>query len=219
MGERRYRLLLAFTHPVQYTSPVLRETARHSNLDIMAAYCSLQGAEVTWDVPILDGYPWVQVPNRSPRPSLNRFFGLINPGLWTMIRKGDYDVVVAYTGYANASFWILAAASKVYRVPLIFGTDATSLRPRDGRNWKIVVKKFLLPAIFRLADFENGGVAIDDVGIDHRPKPRNSKIARFPDALCRRQPLVARTRCRSGPARRPTEMGHPRRRHCDLVLR
>jgi glycosyltransferase involved in cell wall biosynthesis len=150
----------------------------------MAAYCSLQGAEpgidpgfgveVTWDVPLLDGYPWVQVPNRSPRPSLNRFFGLINPGLWTMIRKGDYDVVVAYTGYANASFWILAAASKVYRVPLIFGTDATSLRPRDGRNWKIAVKKFLLPAIFRLADAviipsEAGREFVQSLGI---PKSR-----------------------------------------------
>jgi glycosyltransferase involved in cell wall biosynthesis len=162
MGESRYRLLLAFTHPVQYTSPVLREAVKHPKLDIMAAYCSLQGAdpgidpgfgvEVAWDVPLLDGYPWVQVPNRSPRPGLNGFFGLINPGLWTMVRQGGYDAVVAYTGYANASFWILAAASKIYRVPLLFGTDATSLKPRDGKRWKLAVKRFLLPAIFRLAN-------------------------------------------------------------------
>src|SRR5262249_40052424 len=148
--------------PVQYTSPVLRETVKHPKLDIMAAYCSLQGAEpgidpgfgveVAWDVPLLDGYPWVQVPNWSPRPGLNGFFGLINPGLWTMVRQGGYNAVVAYTGYTNASFWILAAASKIYRVPLLFGTDATSLKPRDGKRWKLVVKKFLLPAIFRLAD-------------------------------------------------------------------
>lgn len=162
MAERRYRLLLAFTHPVQYTSPVLRETVKHPKLDIMAAYCSLQGVEpghdpgfgveVAWDVPLLDGYPWVQVPNWSPFPGLHRFLGLINPSLWTLVRRGGYDAIVAYTGYAYASFWILVAASKIYRVPLIFGTDATGLRPRDGHRWKIGVKRLLLPAIFRLAD-------------------------------------------------------------------
>src|SRR5271156_4312458 len=132
MTDHRYRLLLAFTHPVQYTSPVLRETARHPKLDIMAAYCSMQGVEpghdpgfgveVAWDVPLLDGYPWVHVPNWAPFPGLQRFLGLINPGLWTLVRRGGYDAIVAYTGYVNASFWILLAASKIYRVPIIFGT-------------------------------------------------------------------------------------------------
>jgi glycosyltransferase involved in cell wall biosynthesis len=160
--DRRYRLLLAFTHPVQYTSPVIREFARHPNLDINVAYCSLQGAEpgvdpgfgveVAWDVPLLDGYPWANVRNWSPFPGLNRFFGLINPGLWAMIRRGNYDAVVGYTGYANASFWILLTASKIHRVPILFGTDATSLKPRDGKRWKMAIKKHLLPAIFRLAD-------------------------------------------------------------------
>lgn len=182
--DRRYRLLLAFTHPVQYTSPILREKAKHPKLDILAVYCSLQGAEsgldtgfgvnVAWDVPLLDQYPWVQVPNRSPWPGLNHFFGLINPGLWAMVKKGGYDAVVAYTGYANASFWILAAASKMYGVPLIFGTDATSLKPRDGKRWKPLVKKLLLPLIFRLADAviipsEAGGKFIHGLGI---PKSR-----------------------------------------------
>jgi glycosyltransferase involved in cell wall biosynthesis len=162
MHERRYRLLMAFTHPVQYTSPVLRETAKHPKLDIMAAYCSMQGAEsghdpgfgmdVAWDVPLLDGYSWVHVPNVAPSPGLHGFWGLINPGLWRMVRSGGYDAIVAYTGYVNASFWILVAASKVYRIPIIFGTDATTIKPRDGRRWKIVVKRILLPTIFRLAD-------------------------------------------------------------------
>lgn len=162
MVDHRYRLLMAFTHPVQYTSPVLRETARHPELDIMAAYCSMQGAEsghdpgfgvnVAWDVPLLDGYPWVHIRNWSPFPRLDGFLGLINLGLWRLIQSGDYDAIVAYTGYVNASFWILVAASKLYRVPLIFGTDATTLKPRDGKRWKIAVKRLLLPAVFRLAD-------------------------------------------------------------------
>src|SRR5205814_7225821 len=59
-----------------------------SDLEILVAYCSLQGAEpgfdpefgveIQWDVPLLDGYKWVHVPNRSLRPRLAHFWGLWN---------------------------------------------------------------------------------------------------------------------------------------------
>src|SRR5947209_7124601 len=98
---RKYRLLLVSPHPVQYAAPVFRRMAHHSNLDIRVAYCSLQGAEpgldtgfgveVAWDVPLLEGYPWVFVANRSPWPGLGRSFGLFNPGLWNLVREREYD--------------------------------------------------------------------------------------------------------------------------------
>src|SRR5579862_9657928 len=98
--------------------------AQHPQLEIQVAYCSLQGAEsgidpdfgieVKWDVPLLEGYPWVQIPNRSPCPGLQRFFGLVNPGLWRLVSRGGFDVVVAYTGYAYFSFWIALAAAKLH---------------------------------------------------------------------------------------------------------
>jgi len=157
----RYHVLLVCTHPVQYASPVFRQMAQHPRLDINVAYCSLQGAkagvdpefgiEVKWDVPLLEGYPWVQAPNRSPRPGLGRLFGLFNPGLWKLVGDGGYDAVVLYTGYACVSFWIVLAAAKLHRVPILFGTDATSIDPRFRSRWRIWVKKLILPAIFRMA--------------------------------------------------------------------
>ena len=75
MPERRYRILVVPTHPVQYASANFREMARHPRLDVQLAYCSLSGAEpahdpefgtvVQWDIPLLDGYPWIEVPNRG----------------------------------------------------------------------------------------------------------------------------------------------------------
>ncbi len=47
------------------------------------------GVEVKWDTFVLDGYPWVHLPNRSPVPGIGRFFGLFNPGVWRLIRKVD----------------------------------------------------------------------------------------------------------------------------------
>ena len=159
---RRYRVLFIATHPVQYSAPSFREMAKHPRLDIQVAYCSLRGAEpgvdkdfgveVKWDVPLLDGYPWTQLPNRARRPSLDRFFGLVNTGLWRMIRKGHYDAVVIYTGYRFATYWIALAAAKFSGTPIFFGTDASTLAPRSGNNWKANVKKWLWPIYFRMAD-------------------------------------------------------------------
>src|SRR6266481_1057680 len=48
--------------------------------------------------------------------------------------------------------WVALAAVKLSHAAFIFGTDAVSLTPRDGRAWKSNVKKFLWPRLFRFAD-------------------------------------------------------------------
>jgi len=150
------------SHPVQYMAQLFRGMAQHPKLDIMVAYCSLQGAdrgvdpefgiELAWDVPLLDGYPWVLIQNRSLRPGLGRFWGLLNPGLWKLVRTGEFDAVVIFTGYLYATFWIGAAAAKLHRKALLFGSDAHELRSRGQQVWKARFKKWFWPRLFRLAD-------------------------------------------------------------------
>ena len=150
MDDERYRTLVVLTHPIQYSTPTLREMANHPKIDPLVAYCSMQtvkptldpdfGVEVAWDIPLLGGYRWVQVPNQSPRAGLGRFFGLFNFGLWRMIRSGTFDAVVILTGYRYASFWIVLAAAKSIGIPVLFGTDAHQLNSRDGNSWKVILK-------------------------------------------------------------------------------
>jgi glycosyltransferase involved in cell wall biosynthesis len=160
--------------------------AQHPKLDILVAYCSLQGTqpgidpgfgvEVVWDIPLLDGYPWVQIPNLSPQPSLGRFFGLINLQLWNLVRTGKFDAVAVYTGYVYASFWIAVAAAKTYGKALLFAVDAHEVTPRDRQSWKGRLKKWLLPHIFARADINlvgsSGGIKLmNSLGIaEHRVK-------------------------------------------------
>jgi glycosyltransferase involved in cell wall biosynthesis len=184
MDESKYRVLLIASHPVQYAAPLFRLMAQHPKLDILVAYCSLQGAqpgidpefgvEVTWDIPLLDDYPWIGLSNQSPKPVLGKFWGLVNLELWELIRRENFDAVVVYTGYAYASFWIAAAAAKLKRTSFLFGTDAHTLSPRDRQFWKTPLKKWLLPNIFNLADIvivpSSGGVRLmHSLGIpEHR---------------------------------------------------
>jgi len=160
MPDRRYRVLAVASHPVQYMAPIFRRMAAHPGFDLHVAYCSLRGAEaghdpefaatVQWDVPLLEGYSWSHVPNRGSGDE--SFFGLRNPGLSKLIREGNYDAVLCFVGYVRATFWIACRAAKSSKTAFLFGTDTTTLAPRDGRMWKSTVKKILWPRLFRLAD-------------------------------------------------------------------
>lgn len=162
MSERPLRMLLVATHPVQYAAPVFKLLAEDPRVQIQVAYCSMLGTEaevdldfgvpVKWDIPLLEGYPWTLLPNRSGKAKLGSFFGLFNPGAWRLISRGRFDAVVLYTGYVYSTFWVTVAAAKWHRACILFGTDAYDLSPRDKLTWKTRVKKWAWPRLFRLAD-------------------------------------------------------------------
>jgi len=170
-GERS-RILYLSSHVVQYSSPLFRRMAQDPRLEILIAYCTLQGAtpsidpefgvEVGWDIPVLDGFPWVEMPNRSPVPGLGRFFGLLNPGVWKVIREGRFDAVIL-TGYFYCTAWIALAAAKWTGTPILLVTDSHGLKSwRAQSPRKMRFKKWLVRRIFSLADailsLSSGGV-------------------------------------------------------------
>ena len=160
MPDRRYRVLAIASHPVQYMAPIFRRMAAHSAVELHVAYCSLRGAEashdaefdasIQWDVPLLYGYNWTHLPYRGQ--GTESFFGFCNPGVWKLIRAKKFDAVLCFTGYRCATFWMALLAAKLSKTAFLFGTDTTTLAPRDGRAWKTLLKKMLWPRLFRLAD-------------------------------------------------------------------
>lgn len=151
VNDRR-RVLFVATHPVQYAAPIFRRMAADPRLEIQAAYLSLAGATPThdagfgttvqWDVPLLDGYPWVEL-QRPHAASLRR---LLDSARW--------DAIVLHTGYRYRVFWSAVRQARKRRIPVLFGTDATSYATQaDGSGtYKSILKRLVLPSIFRLAD-------------------------------------------------------------------
>ncbi len=162
MDEKKARVLLLCSHPTQYSSPMWRRFSKDPNLEVLVAYCGLQGAqphvdpgfgvEVSWDLPLLDDYPWVEIKNISPTAARNGFFSLINPGIWKLIRTKNFDAIAIFTGYMCVTFWIALAAAKLSGTAVMYGTDATALYPLDGRGWKVPVKRRFWPHLFRMAN-------------------------------------------------------------------
>ena len=174
MGGRPLRVLFVASHPVQYATPIFRLLAKDPRVEIKVAYCSMQGAEpeldphfgveVKWDIALMEGYPWIRLPNRFGKPKVGSFLGLCNTAIWKLIRRGAFDAVVLYTGYVYATFWMAVAAAKVSGTVVLFGTDAHSLAARTGERWRTWVKRWLWPRLFRLADVvlvvSTGGVTL-----------------------------------------------------------
>jgi len=161
VAEKRKRLLIVAPHVVQYSDPLFREMSRQPQLELFVFYCSMQGVEarldpgfgvsVSWDTPLLEGYSWSNLPNRSWRPGSDHFFGLLNPGLWRLIREGRFDAVMI-CGYYFASAWIAVVAAKWCGVPIIFVSDSHSLQSwRVQSAWKLRLKEAVLRWIFSLS--------------------------------------------------------------------
>jgi glycosyltransferase involved in cell wall biosynthesis len=109
------------------------------------------GVKVKWDVPLIDGYKWVLTRNWSVRPAPMQMLGLINPGLWRLIRRGRFDVVIV-SGYRGISYLIAAAAAKVSGSSVVLAIDTHTLESLTPSSWKRKVKAFMLPRIMRWFD-------------------------------------------------------------------
>src|ERR1700730_17897285 len=156
------RVLQVSSHPVQYHPPIYRRYAADPRLSLTVAYCSLKGAtlsydrdfgvEVAWDVPLLlEGYPWIATRNWSSQTAADRLLGLVNPGLWRVVRQGRFDVIIV-PGYRALSYWIAALAGRLSGSAVVLASDATSLSSAKADSWKANVKALLLPWLVRAFD-------------------------------------------------------------------
>jgi Glycosyltransferase len=155
MRKAKPTALLVSSQPIQNAAS-LQVMARDTRLDVLTAYCSLPDAKLwrdpehltkeAFDLPMLDGYSWVRVPNYSPWPRLGKFYGLINPGIIKLVAKSDCCIIY---GHAYISFWLAIATAKLLGKSLLLGTDATSLQSHyGGSNWKSSLKKKVFPFLY-----------------------------------------------------------------------
>jgi glycosyltransferase involved in cell wall biosynthesis len=140
---------------------------------------------------LLEGFSWIHVLNKSLRPGLGRFFGLWNPGLWSLIRNGGFDAIVIYTGYMYASFWLSVLAAKSKRVAVLISSDSTTTQPRDGSGWKRRIKPFILGRVYEAIDvLMAGSPAVEELAL--RLGMSKERIVVIPSGM-NKEEWIART--------------------------
>lgn len=142
-NARRRRLAIVVSHPIQYFSPWFRHIAGSGAVDLKVFYLwdfgvaqrfdRQFGQVVLWDIPLLDGYEHVFVPNQSRDPGTHRFGGLDNPGLESALAGWRPDAVLLF-GYLFKSHLRLLFSWRLRKLPLLMRGDSHELfRPRGVR--------------------------------------------------------------------------------------
>ena len=145
--NRRIRLTVVMTHPVQYSSPWFRYIAREApELDLTVLYAIEPNAEqqavefaraFTWDGSLRDGYRNLVLRTTREEDSIasERFFGLDVPGLGNAIRATEPDVALV-SGWHSAFLVRAIWACRRAGIPLVYRGDSYLAHRHKGlRSW------------------------------------------------------------------------------------
>jgi glycosyltransferase involved in cell wall biosynthesis len=135
----KIKLAIVATHPVQYSAPVFRELNNSARVQPRVFYTWSQtaagefydhefGTQVSWDVPLLEGYDYCFVVNTAADPGPHHFRGIRNPGLCREIAAWGANAILVY-GWNNISHLDAMRYFKG-RMPVFFRGDSTLLDAR-----------------------------------------------------------------------------------------
>ncbi len=130
-AERRCRLAVLASHPIQYFTPIYKRLAERPDISLDVLFCSDYGVrprfdkqfgqKVRWDTDQLSGYRSRFLTNVSPITDTFNPFHAINPGAFTGLLR-SYDAVWV-NGYTYPSNWLAAAAAHLRSTPLLFRSE------------------------------------------------------------------------------------------------
>jgi len=131
---RPFRVAYLVSHPIQYQVPLLQRLAAHPEIALQVYYMDDVGARryldsefgvsVQWDLPLLDGYVWRLLRNRSPLPEADHFLRFVHPEIIGMLRRERYDALIVH-GYAHATEWLAFLGAWVSRTMPSFSMAMT----------------------------------------------------------------------------------------------
>ena len=136
MSSNRKRIAIFSTHPIQYHSPLYRELATRSDLDLTVYYSHRAtaqdqasagfGVSFEWDIPLLEGYRHEFLENVSSSPNLSTYAGCDTPEVAELVRRERFDAVLVHGWYAKSYRQTMQACWQT-KTPLFIRGDSTLL--------------------------------------------------------------------------------------------
>ncbi|WP_118829968.1 glycosyltransferase family 4 protein [Salinibacter ruber] len=152
------KLAILNTHPIQYYSPYYRRLAQQPELKLRVFYGWGRATEetydlgfeedVSWDIPLLDGYEHTFLENTASDPGTHHFWGIVTPDLVPTIEEWRPDALLVF-GW-NFRAHLRALRHFHGRIPVLFRGDSTLIDESAGpRRW---VRRGFLRWVYRHVD-------------------------------------------------------------------
>jgi glycosyltransferase involved in cell wall biosynthesis len=150
------RLAVVLSHPTQYYSPWFRQLTMQPWCDLKVFYLWDFGvteqedrtfkSAFAWDIPLLDGYAFEFIPNRSKSPGTHWSGGLDNPTLVSHIKAWQPAAILMF-GYTYRTHLRLIFAPSLARVPLLFRGDSHDIARAGG--WRSACMRMVRRLLFK----------------------------------------------------------------------
>jgi glycosyltransferase involved in cell wall biosynthesis len=156
LPRQRLRLAVVVSHAIQYFSPWFAHIASAGEIDlrvfylwdfgVASRYDREFGHALQWDIPLLDGYQYVYIPNRSDDPGTHHFWGLDNPELIDRLSAWSPDAILLF-GYTYLSQIRVMFSRRLRHVPLLLRGDSHDISRTAGV--KTVISRLFRRLLFR----------------------------------------------------------------------
>ncbi len=150
------KLAIITTHPIQYNAPFFKMLAQRNKVDVKVFYTWSQtegeikydpgfGKNITWDIPLLEGYNYSFSRNTASIPTSASFNGIVNPDLINEIKNWNPNAILVYGWSFNSHLKVLFHFKN--KIPILFRGDSTLL---DKQSFvKSVLRKVFLKVVYR----------------------------------------------------------------------
>ena len=101
--DKKYKLAIVNSHPIQYFAPLHRRLAGDPRIDLTVYFCSRQGFEeyldpgfgttVKYDIPLVEGFAHKFLPNLRNTDRMDGFFSMVNPSIISEFWRNRYDAI------------------------------------------------------------------------------------------------------------------------------
>lgn len=108
------------------------------------------GITFSWDIPLLEGYDYVFVPNQATDPGIHHFTGIKNMTLISEIEDWKPDAILVYGWNFSSHFRTMRFFKN--KIPVYFRGDSTLLSESSGINLKKFLRRIVLRIVYQYVD-------------------------------------------------------------------
>lgn len=150
------KLAIITTHPIQYYAPLFKEMAKYCDLQVFYTWGNENlskfdpdfGKEISWDIPLLEGYSYKFVENTSSDPSSKGYNGIVNPNLIYEIKTWNPQAILVF-GWSYKSH-LQAIRYFNGKLPVFFRGDSTLLD--EKKSFNIILRRIFLKWVYSHVD-------------------------------------------------------------------
>lgn len=155
------KLAIITSHPIQYNAPMFRLLTVREKISVKVFYSWGQAANgpvydpdfrrsFQWDIPLLDGYEYVSIPNLSAKPGAGHFFGIRNKELIATIEDWSPDSIMVYGWSFESHLQVLRHFHG--KCQILFRGDSTVLDELPGFSIKKITRRLFLRWVYQFID-------------------------------------------------------------------